>query len=736
MVSPPSPNAPVAPGLLADAIERRTTYLVRQFLLAVEVLFADPDADTFRTSPTRTAELDVTRYDLDRFAAQWAALVPDDPRSRAALFHELSQRYPLKAQRVPNLQRVLGLADPAVHDAYHAQFEQTIERAFVDTDPAHAHQHTTNQINFLDLVVQNDLQQSMEWRFLPRGEMLFDEGDPGDSLYIITSGNMRVEKRQPDGTYQLLAERGVGRIIGEMAVITDDTRSARLVAARDSELIRFGQDDFNELTTNHPQIMLSMTQIIIRRFRETLAARPATRTMRTVAFVPLGEPQPAVVAQVTRHLRLESSALHLTHATLDKHAFDGASAALDDPFLSRSVTTWLNEAEERYDYILFETDTTDSAWTQRALLQADHIFLLARGDGDPAPYPIETILDNPALADIPTELLIVYPDGTASPRRTRAWLDARPWSDDYYNLRDNADGIARLARRIAGKMVGLVFGGGALRAYAHGGVYQAMLAEGITVDYVGGTSAGAIAAALVALEMEPPEMRTRVEQGLTRFMDYTLPLIALTTGKRITENLHAIFGDHTIEDQFVKFYCVATNASTAEEVVFTAGILWRALRASSSLPGVFPPVIADNTEGDLLVDGAVLNNVPSDIMRQRCPGVVIVVDVSEAKKTTGRRYNHGDYISGVAVLLNRMNPLRRKRIKGPNMARFLSRLSYISSMKDRASRQSDADILILPDVGQYSIFDEGASEAMFAAGEVAGQAALAAWHAQHPGWVW
>lgn len=720
---------------LVDAIERRTTYLIRQYLLAIEVLFSAPNVDTFRTSKTLQREIETTARDIERFALQWAALVPEHDVVRAAVARELFQRYDFHADDIAQIREVLHLDSPTVLTEYEALTGQPLHAALMTGPRTQALGNATQELSFLAVGVQRDIEAVMTWRYLQRGEMLFDEDDAGDSLYIIVSGNLRVEKRQPDGSYQLLVERGVGRIIGEMAVITDDLRSARVVAARDSELIRFAQADFNALTVQHPQIMLSMAQVIINRFRETLAARPVTRQLKTVAFIALGHDIHQYVQLVGAALRAYGTTLHLTIDNLDDKFFDGAARALKDPFEIRSIATMLNEAEEQYDFILFEATGDNPDWTERALLQADHVFLVAQGGTDPAPQPIEDLLNTTAARTIPTELVLVYPDGTRHGHNTAAWLDARPQLADHYNVHLNADGAARLARRIAGRMVGLVFGGGALRVYAQGGVLRVLQEDGVPLDYVGGTSAGGIIAALAAEGLNTAEMRAAVEQGLTDFLDYTLPFVALTAGKRITENLQAIFQERKIEDMFTKFYCVATNASTAEEVIFTRGLIWRALRASASLPGVFPPIIADNEQGDLLVDGAVLNNLPVDVMRRLCNGTVIAVDIS-TPKATARRYNHGDYVSGINILLNRLNPLRKKRIKGPSMAPFLSRLSYISSMQVRAQSRNAADLIITPDVAEFSIFDSSAFDAMFARGVAAGTAALQQWHSEHPGWKW
>ena len=85
------------------------------------------------------------------------------------------------------------------------------------------------------------------------------------------------------------------------------------------------------------------------------------------------------------------------------------------------------------------------------------------------------------------------------------------------------------------------------------------------------------------------------------------------------------YGDKQIEDMWLTYFCVSSNLSTAETVVHRTGDVWKAVRTSLSIPGMFAPVLHGN---DLLVDGCLLNNLPGDIMAKICKGRVIAVDVS------------------------------------------------------------------------------------------------------------
>ena len=105
---------------------------------------------------------------------------------------------------------------------------------------------------------------------------------------------------------------------------------------------------------------------------------------------------------------------------------------------------------------------------------------------------------------------------------------------------------------------------------------------------------------------------------------------ASTAARSINHYLET--GDWDIEDYWLPFFCVATNLTTGQPVVHSRGNSWRAIRSSVSIPGVLPPLPVD---GALMVDGAVLNNLPVDVMREFNPyGKVIAVDVTPPRGKT------------------------------------------------------------------------------------------------------
>ena len=211
-----------------------------------------------------------------------------------------------------------------------------------------------------------------------------------------------------------------------------------------------------------------------------------------------------------------------------------------------------------------------------------------------------------------------------------AWLEPRRLDFHLHVRADRPDDLQRVVRIISGRATGLVLGAGAARGFAHLGVYRAMVEAGIPVDWVGGSSIGAIMAAAVAHDWTPEHAIAVARQAFVEgkpFSDYTFPMVSLLSGSRMTKLLQQHL-EGELEDLPIPFFCVSSNLSTGALSIHERGPIWKAARASASLPGVLPPVVH---EGQLAVDGAVLNSLPVDIMQGKLVGQVIAVDLTTRK---------------------------------------------------------------------------------------------------------
>ena len=110
----------------------------------------------------------------------------------------------------------------------------------------------------LDLSILREISRELKFQHLPGGDTLFRQGDSGDSLYIVIAGRLRVFTENPVQGEQFIGEVGFAEVLGEMAILTEEPRSATVRAIRDTELLRLSREAFERLLNSNPQVMLQM----------------------------------------------------------------------------------------------------------------------------------------------------------------------------------------------------------------------------------------------------------------------------------------------------------------------------------------------------------------------------------------------------------------------------------------------------------------------------------------------
>jgi NTE family protein len=254
------------------------------------------------------------------------------------------------------------------------------------------------------------------------------------------------------------------------------------------------------------------------------------------------------------------------------------------------------------------------------------VLVLAEANQPPNQVPVvEELHQGGLLAAV--ELVLLRPEGDPSPY-TLQWREAIGARSHYFvHPWDEAE-LASLSRQVTGRGVGLVLGGGGARGFAHIGLIRALQELQIPVDVVGGTSMGAFLAGLVACELDSVEM-TRVARDTfvrANFLnDYAIPRYSIIRGRKFAARLADVFGDRQIEDLRMPFFCVSTNLTTGQPMVHDRGSLAVWVGTSMAIPGVGPPVAY---HGDLLCDGGVVDNLPTDVMQSLERGSIIASNVS------------------------------------------------------------------------------------------------------------
>jgi predicted acylesterase/phospholipase RssA len=403
----------------------------------------------------------------------------------------------------------------------------------------------------------------------------------------------------------------------------------------------------------------------------------------------------------------------------------GAALAHLDEEGSGLLMSWLYDNETAFRFIILEGDAEPTAWTLRAMRQADLILSVALSTEDAAPSPLERIIaGDPMLQRVRRELVLLHAPETALPRGTAIWLNERPRVRHHHLRRGSTEDFARLARWVSGRSLGLVLSGGAARAFAHIGTLKALRDLGLPADFICGSSMGAIIGGQAALGWDIETMMARNKVVFAQWSigrNLTYPYVALQTGRSMVRLAHDVFGDSQVEDLWLPYFCVSTNLSRAEVVAHETGPLWLWTRSSVSLPGIVPPVVYN---GDLLVDGGVLNNLPIDLMRQRCPGPIIAVDVSPAVEMTTTMEVCAE-MHGWPHLWRSV--ASRRQAGFPNIMEILMRAATLGASTTSKRNQSAADLYLHPPVEGFAGFGWSALERIVDIGYRHSLEHIAAW---------
>lgn len=542
---------------------------------------------------------------------------------------------------------------------------------------------------------------SAEWLEVGGGQYLFRVGEESDALYLVVNGRIRVVSASDNGAPLLLGEVGAGDTVGEITLVTEEKHTADAFALRDTALIRISRDVFDDLVVRHPTAMLRVTRLIVERLRAAAPApeRESVRSTRTFAVVPAhpGVDVGAFAQAFSAHLGQAAATLRVD-ADRVAQALGAGMADIDfgGGDRHRRLTGWLTQLEDRYRYLVYQGSPAPDAWTRRCLRQADRILVVAHADQRPfLSRNLAWLRDQNLRA--PLEIVLIH--GDTARYTGLAWRETAGADFHHRVHRELPDAdVARVARLVSGRGVCLVLGGGGARGFAHVGLIRALQEKGISIDAVGGTSMGAMVAALVAMGYDAHELLARLRETFVtgKFLnDYSLSRISLISAEKFRKQLVVLFGERTIEDLDIPFYCLSTNLTRGTPVVHDRGPLATWVGASMAVPGIAPPIVH---RGDLLVDGGLLSAIPFATMATFGRGQIIVSDVSRAANLRVEMAEDAQTTSLLSV-----GPGARHL----NMFKILFHTATLTSERESRDIDSRADLVLHMPVGGVSMFDWG-----------------------------
>ena len=473
----------------------------------------------------------------------------------------------------------------------------------------------------LEAEVLQEAVELSEVQHVSRGEALIREGDMADRLYLVISGRFTVFSGA-----LAIAEIRPGEPVGELAFFAGGKRTASVIAARDSSVLCLTREAYDTLSERTPALANGILAALSQRLARTVRGAPELR--------PSAGQVCAVLPGANRPLAPEFIAgLRAAFADAPNwKVLDETSrpeALRNDP---EETARWVRSMEAVHDTILLICADADGdpVWRKAVTNNCDTIVIAMPKGAQFSPLDGPSALERQVYqAKMEANVqLVLYRDTTQDSRaQTVRWLNERMVGLHHHIALDQPQDFARLGRFMRGEAVGLVLCGGGSFGTAHLGGIKYLQEHGYAFDYVGGTSVGSAMAGALAMGFDPDHCMDQCEDIFLRskaMSKITLPRHSLLDHHTLDAAFLRHYGTQDIEDLPLNYFAVATSLTDNDVRVLRTGPLWRAIRASTAIPGIFPPML--NPDGEVLIDGSLIDNVPIDAMRQLKPGPNIILN--------------------------------------------------------------------------------------------------------------
>lgn len=503
------------------------------------------------------------------------------------------------------------------------------------------------------------------------GEWLFQAGEPTDAMYVVRSGRLEVV-----GESGVIREVADGDAVGELGLLTGARRSAGVRARRDSVLWRVTPERFHTVLQRDTKALRSLTVSLAEQLQSHQAADESQRGRqpRVVAVVGVGDGSP--VTHVAQLLHDELASTLRTH-------------------MSTSLTAdELHRIEPGCDRVVLVATDPHEDWHGFCLRQADRVVVVAQSSTEPPPLLHERAADG--------YVILVGPTPTAE--RMVAWHDlVAPRKVQVADPKDLRPAVAATARRLAGRSIGLAIAGGGARSLAAIGVVEELEGAGFLVDRLAGCSVGSVVAALFARGHDAAAVDAICYDEFVRrnpFNDFRLPSVSLARGRKTEAAIQRQLGSVLFEELPRELTLVSTDLINRQLVWHRRGAVGSAVRASLSLPGLYPPArIGDS----LHVDGGVLDNLPVRPLTDFDEGPVVAVNIGAASSIRSTR-----------------------AVRMPSIGETLMRTMLMGGAASLDDARARATIVVTPDTRGIGLLEFHQIDRARESGRLAGQAVVAA----------
>jgi len=544
---------------------------------------------------------------------------------------------------------------------------------------------------------------------LKEEEILFRENDVDGSLFVLVSGRLEVFT-ETKNEQRLIGLIRPGEIVGELSLLSDEPRSASIKANTQSVLLRLKKSDFQSLCADHPNLLWNISCIIAARCQFNIRNTEAHKA-QIIAFVSIDD----------------SSLLRELATEMEKHDLSKMKVNIVDLSSQenkKNVYNSFNYAVSKRHIALFFIRYGDLIRNKELLEITDKIiFVLKEKSENRFQIEKETFAK---IKHLNKELLLIHEKKAPWYPNTRRYLDFLQVSKCYHVSFDAPQTTLRVLRLLSGTGVGLVLSGGGARGWAIAGALKSFYEQDIHLDYVGGTSIGALCAALYSSCKNVEEFDQQVNSLTPPFSlrSLTFPIYSLFTGKKETTKAQELFNGIMIEDLSLPLFAISTNLSLYEESVWEKGPLWQAVRASGSVPLLFPPIIYN---GQIHVDGGVMNNFPTDIMRTKLghQGTIIGIDVGSFSQDL-HSYSLPPAVTSLTVLKSFLK-ISNQPFDCIGIIEIILRTMSASYAMRYPQSYRNVDLLIKPSIKKFKFSDFDKSDELYLKGYREGVKQLKKW---------
>lgn len=575
------------------------------------------------------------------------------------------------------------------------------------------------------------LQREAETVTVSSRQYVFRVGDHGDALYIVESGMLEVVLDEESAAERTLNALFQGDFFGEMALLTQGTRTASVRACVESRLVRISYEQFARLLDAKPKMALHLSKVLSQYLSRTNTqlSRQASRLMALVPIDCGAEADRWIERLATSLVRQFGRSTIVVHIGNGNETTDIAGADLtrvqsaihllpsgghalrigESSLLAsgeHGLIDIINHLKSQFSYILVNVKQVETIRKLAFLTRFQQICLLY-SHLSKSSQALKLASDTLNVLKGNLRGAWIAPQGIAPP--PMPLLKCPPVRVLVENGTPTQQGIDRLSRALVGQTVGLALGSGTAQGLSHLGVMQSLITAGIPIDLIAGTSGGALYGSMVASGMSIEEsVRHTVHEtrrNLIDKLDFTVPSRGIIRGSRIEKMIRNIIGDVSFEKLPIPLYAVATDLNSGEEVILQKGPVYRGVRASISVPGIFEPYAWD---GRILVDGVVVNPLPVGVARSMGADIVIAVQVPAPGKVNmeaGARSSE-------------------KRKNAFNVISSIIRSHHFGGERLADQSALEADVFIKPDVTRFGWREYRAAAEIIAEGERAGEAAL------------